>query len=731
MRKRFWSTAVVITSLLITIQLTPARAQSPEPDATGSESASNETTISEPEGVETLLRGPVHEAFAEPLNLDPEDALTIPKEPPKPIEEVPPEIASEEGHIWIAGYWAWDEEREDFIWVSGVWRKPPQGRTWVPGQWIKTDDGYRWVAGYWNGGATDDDPNFLPTPPETLEQGPTSAQPSENHFWVPGTWSYRQSRYVWRPGFWSPCHDNWVWVPEHYVWRPSGCVHVAGYWDYDWRYRGTLFAPCYISRGLYYGVAGYRYRPSVVISFGSLFNHLWIRPGYRHYYFGDYYGAGYSRYGFVPWYNYHRVRRYYDPLFVYHRWTHRHTHRNLHNHYHNLHNHYRRNAGSRPPRTFVEHERFRTRDGGRGNARNTVVARRVDEAVRARNQARSFANKATLSGNRRRAAELTDAQRRRANPRAVSGRPQNGQAGTRSRTAGSASAVRNQRGMAGNRRPSGSTITRNNGPRTNNAPTAANSSRTGATRPNRQQILGNLTNDARRLQAGNGRRTMTNQNGNANSSIGNRARTFTNQSANPRRSSTSSNANRTQVARPNFQRNSASQGNVQRRASSTPRPSSTSSARSSNSGSRARTNSNTFRARSSQPSATARPRPSAARSVPRSTPSRAQVRSPQPRAQVRSPQPRAQVRSSQPRPSVTRSAPSRSFSRPTPQRTQTRSAPRPSYRAAPRSAPARISTPSRAPSRSFSRPSPSRAGGGRSIRSQMQSHPKARRMSGR
>src|SRR5436305_908817 len=88
------------------------------------------------EGVSVLARGPVHEAFADPAVEKPVETITAPKEPPAPVEELPPTEKPEGDNVqWIPGYWAWDQDLDDFIWVSGVWRDIPPGREWVPGYW--------------------------------------------------------------------------------------------------------------------------------------------------------------------------------------------------------------------------------------------------------------------------------------------------------------------------------------------------------------------------------------------------------------------------------------------------------------------------------------------------------------------------------------------------------------------------------------------------------------------
>ena len=97
-----------------------------------------------------LTRGPVHEAFAETVTFDPEPGIVVPKAPPAAIEEVPPEQRPEGANVaWIPGYWGWDDERNDFLWVSGIWRDLPPGRQWVPGYWGKSAQGYQWTSGYW------------------------------------------------------------------------------------------------------------------------------------------------------------------------------------------------------------------------------------------------------------------------------------------------------------------------------------------------------------------------------------------------------------------------------------------------------------------------------------------------------------------------------------------------------------------------------------------------------
>src|SRR5206468_1431519 len=115
--------------------------------------------------VEVLARGPVHEAFAELTNTNPEQTPVVTKQPPELIEELPPDQKPEGDDVqWLPGYWAWDDEAKDFIWVSGCWRDAPPGRRWAPGHWQEVDGGWAWVAGFW---ATDNQVQiqYLPAPP--------------------------------------------------------------------------------------------------------------------------------------------------------------------------------------------------------------------------------------------------------------------------------------------------------------------------------------------------------------------------------------------------------------------------------------------------------------------------------------------------------------------------------------------------------------------------------------
>ncbi|RIK77434.1 MAG: hypothetical protein DCC68_17390 [Planctomycetota bacterium] len=326
---------------------------------------------------EALVRGPVHEAFAEPVDLNATAGVTISKEPPETIEEIPP-AEKPEGAVWIPGYWSWDDEREDFIWVSGVWRVPPSGQRWVAGYWTQADDGFRWVGGFWTA-ADATEISYLPEPPPTQEAGPTSDPPSAEHFWVPGCWIYQDYRYAWRPGYWARSHEDWVWIPHRYVWTPRGAIFTAGFWDYfPLVRRGFLFSPVYFHRPIYRD-RGFYYTPSVAINLGGLHLHLFARPRYHHYFFGDYYHSRYDRLGFYPWYAY-RSWGGYDPLFQFY-WTRYGRHgRDWEDRIRDRYRYFRENEDARPAHTFAELQRRLERRGDRD--REDVIAASLREAAR-------------------------------------------------------------------------------------------------------------------------------------------------------------------------------------------------------------------------------------------------------------------------------------------------------------------------------------------------------------
>jgi hypothetical protein len=302
------------------------------------------------EGVEVMARGPVNEAFAEPSVRSPRPSPVIPKQPPDPIEEMPPDQKPEGANVtWIPGYWAWDDDHGDFIWVSGIWRDLPPDHQWVPGYWSQVEGGWQWVPGYWNVQAQQT-VDYLPAPPDPITESVPPA-PDAQSIYAPGCWMWHQTRYLWRPGFWIGFRPGWVWVPAHYIWTPAGYVFVDGYWDYPFADRGLLFAPVVIDP-TYWARPRWYFRPSFVVWDTFLLGSLFVRLDHSSYYYGNYFDPRYSR-SFIPWVDFRYGRTIPDPLFSYYRWHYAATNPRWDAEMRQLYVTRRRDPAARPPLTFA------------------------------------------------------------------------------------------------------------------------------------------------------------------------------------------------------------------------------------------------------------------------------------------------------------------------------------------------------------------------------------------
>ncbi len=323
---------------------------------------------------EVLMRGPLHEAFADAFQANPQPNPIVESAPPESINELPPEFRPEGENVqWISGYWAWDEIQSDYIWVSGVWRDVPPGQHWVSGYWEQEEHGYRWVSGFW----TRESPqqlNYLPEPPADLEQGPSIAAPDENYFYCPGSWEYRTESYVWRTGYWQPNVENWVWIPPRYVWTPRGCIYRNGYWDYEFNDRGTVFAPVSFSQPIYQSV-GFEFRPAYCVNTGADFLvHMFVRSNGNHYFYGDWYGANQLPTPYRPWINQQSHYRNYDPLLAHYGCSrYRHDGVQLLTWVNNQHRYYASHREVRPGVTLNVH--IRTKSSGHDHQQNDYLRR--------------------------------------------------------------------------------------------------------------------------------------------------------------------------------------------------------------------------------------------------------------------------------------------------------------------------------------------------------------------
>ncbi len=324
------SRRLVLLSLLGACWQLPSFAQTSNEPGAVLQAVETITVDQLPSGVEIMMRGPVHQAFAQPY---PENQSMLQVEIiiPPPLRERPAAIRPTEDERtsqWVPGYWAVEPNSENLVWVSGVWRYAPPGMKWVPGYWDASGSVSSWVSGFWVDERLEE-LEFLPEPPAAKETAPISTAPSDNHSWVTGYWVYDRGEYQWQPGTWAESQPGWVWEPARYLQTPSGWVFVDGYWDYEPTERGLMFAPVQFSSEVVRVTATATrpvvlqrtYYPQVVVQPEQALVHWFVQPRSTHYYFGNYYDAGYVQRGIVPWAAYQSRPSYYDPLFWYYRTT--------------------------------------------------------------------------------------------------------------------------------------------------------------------------------------------------------------------------------------------------------------------------------------------------------------------------------------------------------------------------------------------------------------------------
>ncbi len=365
-----------------------------------------EAPTDEGDQYETLTRGPMHEAFGASTGREPEAGRVVVRRPPQPVDELPaeqPDELKDKNPIWIPGYWAWDEEREDYLWISGAWRVAPEGRLWTPGYWADVDTGFQWVAGYW-GVPNVAEPQFVEQPPASLEQGPSIEAPSKDHFWIPGNWVHGNPGWQWQPGNWCAYRESRVWVSSYWLNTPSGCMFVPGYWDYPLRVRGCLYAPVYFHQPIV------TYRPSCQLQTNHLLMHLFVNRHDHHYYFGDYYDASYRARGCYPIHQYRQASCRFDPLYTYYNVHYGRQGINCHDRFNSWNNYYVHNVRQRPPRTLSAQLSFNI-----GNAAVSIgyskLARSLGPGPRHGRGPRHGAAHANYNAAKRAQANLAKAQR--------------------------------------------------------------------------------------------------------------------------------------------------------------------------------------------------------------------------------------------------------------------------------------------------------------------------------
>ena len=349
-------------------------------------SFSNKASAANNSDMEVLTRGPVHEAFADVSVDETQRGPVISSPVPEPINEIPPEYRPEGNQVeWIPGYWSWDDDQNDFIWVSGVWRDVPPGREWVPGYWLAVEGGNQYISGYWTD-INQAETEYLPPPPQPLEVSPSSPAPSPDFVWIDGSWIWAQNGYGWQAGYWHPQRPEMVWIPSHYVWTPRGYIFAMGYWDYQLDRRGLLFAPLYYPRPIYRN-SGYFFTPSIVLDTNAVVLSLFVRNS-RHYYFGDYYDPRYEQRGFRPWYSEHATRYGYDPFYRSYRSRQLRHDKQWENNYRQQFQNRRDHRDARPPQRFEPARNHNVNQPH--NPASQSIGRHLNNIVENRTQSKQF-----------------------------------------------------------------------------------------------------------------------------------------------------------------------------------------------------------------------------------------------------------------------------------------------------------------------------------------------------
>jgi WXXGXW repeat (2 copies) len=182
-----------------------------------------------------------HDALQTAQPPRPADRAHAPEQPPAPIAERPAGARPQRRAEWVPGYWDWDPERAEFVWMGGVWQVPPPSTIWVSSRWMRDGDGWYRRPGFWSrrrGAIAVAPADSDGSPPAWQTTGPpvghpadkVTAAPGPDYFFIPGHYAPNGQQLVWKPGFWTRAHAGWDWIPAHWVRRPSGWEFRSGHW---------------------------------------------------------------------------------------------------------------------------------------------------------------------------------------------------------------------------------------------------------------------------------------------------------------------------------------------------------------------------------------------------------------------------------------------------------------------------------------------------------------------
>jgi len=96
------------------------------------------------EGGQWVYHGGAWVAINNSYNSAPPVVINVAPPPPR-IEVMTP--APSPSHVWIDGYWRWNNGRHD--WVNGHWEARRDGYFWAPGHWVRNGNSWTFSGGFW------------------------------------------------------------------------------------------------------------------------------------------------------------------------------------------------------------------------------------------------------------------------------------------------------------------------------------------------------------------------------------------------------------------------------------------------------------------------------------------------------------------------------------------------------------------------------------------------------
>ena len=179
---------------------------------------------------EILTRGPVHEAFAEPVDLQVQAGVVAPKpaaiQHSRKIRRQTNRQANNSSGCRATGPGIRNGTATSGSAAAGALRHQAGTGCQVTGpKCPKAGSGYPVSGRRLPALSRLSICRLLRRSKTCSRRGPS---PSPDNIWVPPCWYWYQGRYVLRHGYWLVAQADWVWAPSHYVWTPRGYVFVAG-----------------------------------------------------------------------------------------------------------------------------------------------------------------------------------------------------------------------------------------------------------------------------------------------------------------------------------------------------------------------------------------------------------------------------------------------------------------------------------------------------------------------